>query len=667
VIYTRILSILLAAALWAVAPVRAADYDTGLGAYASGDYTAALKEWRPLAEQGNADAQFGLAEMYDQGRGVSVDHELAASWYQKAAEQGNARAQTKLGTMFATGQGVPVDLSTAVVWWTKAAEQGSPAAQMRLAEAYREGQGVSRDLTAAEVWYGRAAQAGVSEARVGLFEVGKEREREARAAADTGAVEVEASKAAAEEAGAQEGMAETEPAAGDAEGHEAEAATADDDVTEHGEGGEQEHASAAAAGHQAEPGSEASAHGPETEAVVEETASDDTHQEAGEAGDHGATDAHAVDEGGDEADHGVVATETEGHVDEAEVADAAVDDDKHAENDGATQELTEQIEQGSAVLLSLGTVSEPAVEERTHDDHAEDATQHEATEPEAEAAGEATVTEDQDHGAEAEVAGHAASEPGAASEDGHEVDQAEEYGADDGGHDEAAAEAAAEANGVSMESHEAAGSEVVAEATEPAAMSESEHADDAGHSADVGYEENLEAEHAAADAEGDRGDAAAALVGAEGVDVDGHESAEVAAVEAGSTVAVNEAAGEGEAPLVITPDPLAEVADATVAPADGVTADAAPVVDEGSDTAAGFRIWLASFHDEASARAAWQALSRANADVLGALMPTIVRVDDGGGGSLYRVQAGPFASAIEAQDVCAALGARSTACVAIVR
>jgi len=88
---------------------------------------------------------------------------------------------------------------------------------------------------------------------------------------------------------------------------------------------------------------------------------------------------------------------------------------------------------------------------------------------------------------------------------------------------------------------------------------------------------------------------------------------------------------------------------------------------EGSDTAAGFRIWLASFHDEASARAAWQALSRANADVLGALMPTIVRVDDGGGGSLYRVQAGPFASAIEAQDVCAALGVRSTACVAIVR
>ncbi len=32
------------------------DYQAGLDAYARGDYATALKEWRPLAEQGDAFA-----------------------------------------------------------------------------------------------------------------------------------------------------------------------------------------------------------------------------------------------------------------------------------------------------------------------------------------------------------------------------------------------------------------------------------------------------------------------------------------------------------------------------------------------------------------------------------------------------------------------------------
>ena len=33
----------------------AQDVAAGLSAYGAGDYATALKEWRPLAEQGNAD------------------------------------------------------------------------------------------------------------------------------------------------------------------------------------------------------------------------------------------------------------------------------------------------------------------------------------------------------------------------------------------------------------------------------------------------------------------------------------------------------------------------------------------------------------------------------------------------------------------------------------
>jgi len=42
-----------------------ADYDDGLAAYNRGDYAAALQEWRPLAEQGDAKAQYNLGVMYN--------------------------------------------------------------------------------------------------------------------------------------------------------------------------------------------------------------------------------------------------------------------------------------------------------------------------------------------------------------------------------------------------------------------------------------------------------------------------------------------------------------------------------------------------------------------------------------------------------------------------
>jgi len=62
------------AAAWALLAWTAqpawADFKKGLTAYETGNYATALKEWRPLAEKGDADAQYSLGLMYDQGRGV---------------------------------------------------------------------------------------------------------------------------------------------------------------------------------------------------------------------------------------------------------------------------------------------------------------------------------------------------------------------------------------------------------------------------------------------------------------------------------------------------------------------------------------------------------------------------------------------------------------------
>ena len=78
-----------------VGPVRA-GFDEGMAAYEQGDYETALKEFRPLAEQGDADAQFKLGTMYNRGEGVPQDHAEALKWYRRAADQGHDVAQYNL-------------------------------------------------------------------------------------------------------------------------------------------------------------------------------------------------------------------------------------------------------------------------------------------------------------------------------------------------------------------------------------------------------------------------------------------------------------------------------------------------------------------------------------------------------------------------------------------
>lgn len=47
-----------------------AGFDEGAAAYEAGNYAIALKEWLPLAKQGDVRAQYNLGLMYNQGKGV---------------------------------------------------------------------------------------------------------------------------------------------------------------------------------------------------------------------------------------------------------------------------------------------------------------------------------------------------------------------------------------------------------------------------------------------------------------------------------------------------------------------------------------------------------------------------------------------------------------------
>jgi len=114
----------LPALVMVAAPLLAADFAKGLSAYDKGDYAAALNEWRPLAEQGDAPSEFNLGLLYYDGHGVPQDYSEAARWFERSAEQGYTKAQHNLGAMYGAGKGVKRDYVQAYKWLSICAAAG---------------------------------------------------------------------------------------------------------------------------------------------------------------------------------------------------------------------------------------------------------------------------------------------------------------------------------------------------------------------------------------------------------------------------------------------------------------------------------------------------------------------------------------------------------------
>jgi TPR repeat protein len=106
------------------APGAAAPVDDAVAAFNRSDFPAALQLLRPLADQGVAEAQVFLGQMYDFGHGVPQDYAETLKWYRKAADQGDPTGQHLLGFMYKAGRGVPQDYVSAHMWWNLAAASG---------------------------------------------------------------------------------------------------------------------------------------------------------------------------------------------------------------------------------------------------------------------------------------------------------------------------------------------------------------------------------------------------------------------------------------------------------------------------------------------------------------------------------------------------------------
>jgi TPR repeat protein len=129
-------------------PAVAGPLDDARAADRRGDYAAELRLLRPLAEQGNVEAQEALGALYSGGHGVPQDYVEAAKWFRSAAEQGFAEAQDSLARMYVQGQGVPKDYVQAHMWFNLAASRFSGAG-LNISAAARDN--LAAEMTPAQI------------------------------------------------------------------------------------------------------------------------------------------------------------------------------------------------------------------------------------------------------------------------------------------------------------------------------------------------------------------------------------------------------------------------------------------------------------------------------------------------------------------------------------
>jgi TPR repeat protein len=113
---------LIAALALLLPAIAQAGFDDGVQAYAVGEYSKALAEFQPLAEQGDTKSQYFVGFLYHRGYGVPVNNVEAAKWFLKAAEKGDSLSQYYLGKMAEAGEGIPKDLTVAHMWLSLSAK-----------------------------------------------------------------------------------------------------------------------------------------------------------------------------------------------------------------------------------------------------------------------------------------------------------------------------------------------------------------------------------------------------------------------------------------------------------------------------------------------------------------------------------------------------------------
>ncbi|MEO9633956.1 MAG: SPOR domain-containing protein [Parasphingorhabdus sp.] len=158
---------MLSLALALVATPALADVKAGVDAWGRGDFQTAIKEWRGPANNGDADAQFNLAQAYKLGRGVPKDMNQAEKWYKSAADKGHLQANDNYGlVLFQNNR-----RSEALPYLQASAQRGEPRAQYVLGTGHFNGDFVEKDWVKAYALMTRASAQGLPQATSNLSQM----------------------------------------------------------------------------------------------------------------------------------------------------------------------------------------------------------------------------------------------------------------------------------------------------------------------------------------------------------------------------------------------------------------------------------------------------------------------------------------------------------------
>jgi hypothetical protein len=149
------------------APLSAQSVKAGIEAWQRADYAGAIAIWRPLAEKGDADAQFNLGQAYRLGRGVQINLVAAKAWLERAAASGHLDAETTLGLLLFQNN----DQAEGLKWLKLAAEQGEPRAQLVYGTALYNGDGITQDRMLGYAYVSHSAGQGLAPAQQTLAEL----------------------------------------------------------------------------------------------------------------------------------------------------------------------------------------------------------------------------------------------------------------------------------------------------------------------------------------------------------------------------------------------------------------------------------------------------------------------------------------------------------------
>ena len=156
-----------AMATFSWAAPAAADLERGYAAWERGDYSSAVREWRDLANKGDPDAQFNMAQAYRLGRGVEQNDAQAEVLMAKAAAQGHIRAIDTYGLLlFQSGR-----REEAMPYVIASAERGNPRAQYLLGIGHFNGDLVEKNWVRAYALMTLSNAAGFAPSKAGIAQM----------------------------------------------------------------------------------------------------------------------------------------------------------------------------------------------------------------------------------------------------------------------------------------------------------------------------------------------------------------------------------------------------------------------------------------------------------------------------------------------------------------